>query len=134
QPLPLEINMRQLDMNNPADYIFQFEVGMKPEFALADLSKAPTVRYKVPVTDEMINTEIERLQNRHGNMKDQDTVNSEEDVLNVLFTQVDENGNEKEDGIKKDNSLLVKYFNEDFRKNLLGKTLNDFVIVDLDSA
>src|SRR5882724_11829406 len=34
QPLPLEIDMRQLDMNNPADYVFHFEVGMKPEFKL----------------------------------------------------------------------------------------------------
>jgi trigger factor len=126
--------MRQLDMNNPTEYIFQFEVGMKPEFVLADLAKAKVIRYKVPVTDEMIDTEIERLQNRHGNMKDLDIVNSEDDVLNVLFTEVDENGNETEGGIKKDNSLLVKYFKEDFRKNLIGKTINDYVLVDLNTA
>src|SRR5204863_8527177 len=36
QPLPVEIDMRQLDMNNPTEYIFQFEVGMKPEFALPE--------------------------------------------------------------------------------------------------
>ncbi len=134
QPLPMEIDMRQLDMNHPADYIFQFEVGMKPEFVLADLATAKTTRYKVQVTEEMINTEIERLQNRHGNMKDLETVNSEEDVLNILFTQADENGNETEGGIKKDNSLLVKYFKEDFRGNFIGKAVNDFVIADLDTA
>jgi trigger factor len=139
QPLPLEIDMRQLDMNNPADYIFQFEVGMKPEFALADLAKAKTTRYKVHVTDEMIKTEIERLQNRHGNMKDLEAVNSEEDILNVVFIQTDENGNETEVGSdsyrdKKDNSLLVKYFKEDFRTNFIGKAVNDFVIADLNTA
>ena len=32
------------------------------------------------------------------------------------------------DGIKKDNSLLVKYFTEAFRNNLMGKTKNDFII------
>src|SRR4029078_12777247 len=47
QPLPLEINMQQLDMNNPADYVFHFEVGMKPEFELADLPNAKITRYKV---------------------------------------------------------------------------------------
>ena len=80
----------------------------------------------------MINNEITRLQNRYGNMKDEDTVNTEENVLNVIFTEVDENGNEIEDGIKKDNSLLVKYFKEDFRSNLIGKVINDYVIVQLD--
>lgn len=134
QPLPLEVDLHQLDMNNPADYIFHFEVGMKPEFDLADLSKAKTTQYKVTVTDDMINNEIERLQNRYGNMKDLDTVDSEENVLNVIFTQADENGNDTDGGIKKDNSLLVKYFKESFRGNLMGKTINDYIIVTLDEA
>ena len=134
QPLPLETDIRQLDVNNPADYTFHFEVGMKPEFQLPDLAKAKITRYVVTVTDEMINNEIARLQNRYGNMKDQDTVTTEENVLNVLFTEVDENGNEIESGIKKDNSLLVKYFKEDFRSNLMGKVTNDYVIVQLDKA
>ena len=134
QPLPVEMDIRQLDVNNPADYTFHFEIGMKPEFDLADLSKAKMTRYKVNITDEMINNEITRLQNRYGNMKDQDTVDSDENVLNVIFTEVDENGNDSEGGIKKDNSLIVKYFKEDFRSNLMGKTINDFVIAQLDKA
>jgi trigger factor len=128
------MDIRQLDVNNPADYTFHFEIGMKPDFALADLAKAKMTRYKVKITDDMINAEITRLQNRYGNMKDQDTVDSEENVLNILFAEVDENGNEIEGGIKKDNSLLVKYFKEEFRSHLLGKTINDYVIGQLDKA
>jgi trigger factor len=134
QPLPVEMDIRQLDVNNPTDYTFHFEIGMKPEFQLADLSKAKTTRYKVKITDEMINNEITRLQNRYGNMKDEHTVNTEENVLNVTFTEVDENANEIEGGIKKDNSLLVKYFKEEFRSDLMGKTINDYVITQLDNA
>ncbi len=134
QPLPVEMDIRQLDMNNPADYTFHFEIGMKPEFILADLSMAKLTRYKVKITDEMINNEITRLQNRYGNMKDENIVNNEENVLNVIFTEADENGNDVEGGIKKDNSLLVKYFKEEFRSNLIGKTINDYVITELDKA
>jgi trigger factor len=134
QPLPVEMDIRQLDVNNPADYTFHFEIGMKPDFALADLSKANTIRYKVKITDEMINNEITRLQNRYGNMKDENTVNTEENVLNVIFSEVDENANEMEGGIKKDNSLLVKYFKESFRGNLIGKTINDYIVTQLDKA
>lgn len=134
QPLPLEADIRQLDVNNPADYTFHFEVGMKPEFELPDLGTTAITRYNVTVTDEMINSEIARLQNRYGNMKDQDSVTTEENVLNVLFSETDENAAEMESGTKKDNSLLVKYFKEDFRSNLMGKVLNDFVIVQLDKA
>jgi trigger factor len=134
QPLPLETDMRQLDVNNPDDYTFHFEVGMKPEFALPDLAKAKITEYKVIVTDDMINSEIARLQNRYGNMKDEATIASDENVLNVLFTEVNESAGELEGATKKENSILVKYFKEDFRKNLIGKVVNDYVIVQLDNA
>ena len=40
QPLPLETDLHQLDVNNPIDYSFHFEIGMKPEFNLPDLGTA----------------------------------------------------------------------------------------------
>jgi trigger factor len=131
QPLPDELNLRQLDVNSPADYHFSFEIGLKPDFKLPDLAAAHTTRYKVKVTDEMINNEIARLQNRYGNMKDEETVTTEENVLNVAFSEVDENGNNLPEGTTKDNSLLVKYFAEAIRKDLLGKAKNDFIIIKL---
>lgn len=136
QPLPLETDIRQLDMNNPADYTFHFEVGMKPDFKLPDLGKAKTTKYNVTVTEEMIDSEVTRLQNRYGNMLDKEAVDSEENVLNVLFTETDEEGNEKAESnlAKKDNSLLVKYFSEDFRKNIIGKKVGDNFNVQLKSA
>ena len=134
QPLPLETDIRQLDVNNPADYTFHFEVGMKPEFQLPDLGAAKITEYKVEVTDEMINNEITRLQNRYGNMQDVDSVTTEENVLNVIFSEVDDSGHDLENGIKKDNSLLLKYFKESFRSNLVGKVTNDYVVVQLGDA
>ena len=134
QPLPLETDIRQLDMNNPADYTFHFEVGMKPEFSLADLEKAKIIRHKITVTDEMIESEVTRLQNRYGNMLDKEAVDSDENVLNVVFSESDKEGNEKEDGIKKDNSLLVKYFSEKFRSDLTGKKAGDKILLQLNDA
>jgi trigger factor len=133
QPLPLETDIRQLDVNNPDDYTFHFEVGMKPGFNLPDLEKAPITEYKVIATDEMINNEIARLQNRYGNMKDEESVTTDENVLNVIFSEVDDNASQSV-GTQKENSLLLKYFKEDFRSNLMGKVINDYVIVQLDKA
>jgi len=134
QPLPLESDFRQLDVNNPVDYTFHFEIGMKPEFQLPDLAKAKTTRYVVTITDEMIDSEITRLQNRYGNMKDQEIVSSEEDVLNLNFIETDAAGAEVEGGIKKDNSILVKYFSEGFRNKWMGKKTEDAEVVQLKTA
>lgn len=134
QPLPLEMNISQLDMNAPADYVFSFEVGMKPDFSLPDLSKAKITRYVVDVTDEMVQNEVERLQNRHGNMVDKEVVENDENVVNVLFTEADASGKPVEGGIKKDNSLLVKYFAAGTRPQLTGKKTGDSITVQLKSA
>lgn len=134
QPLPLETDIRQLDVNNPADYEFHFEIGMKPDFNMADLSKAKITRYVVTITDEMLDNEVTRLQNRYGNMTDKEVAETEENVLNVVFTETDAAGNEVEAGIKKDNSLLVKYFAEAYRKNLIGKKAGDSFNVQLTTA
>jgi trigger factor len=82
----------------------------------------------------MINNEIARLQNRYGNMKEEDAVNSDDNVLNVTFMEVDENGNNVEGGTQKDNSLLAKYFAENIRKDLMGKVKNDYIITKLKTA
>jgi len=131
QPLPDEVNLRQLDVNTPTDYHFSFEIGLKPDFKIADLGGVKITRYKVQVTDGMINNEIARLQNRYGNMKDEETINSDENVLNVVFTETDENGNDVPGGITKDNSLLVKYFAESIRHDLMGKAKNNYIIIKL---
>lgn len=134
QPIPLEMDIQQLDMNNPVDYTFHFEVGMKPTVELTGLAKAKITRYVVDVTDEMVDNEITRLQNRYGNMTEPEEVSTEENVLNVNFAEADEKGNLVEGGITKDNSLLVKYFSADLRKSLMGKKKDDKFTLQLKSA
>ncbi len=133
QPLPLDNDARSLDMNNPADYQFAFEIGLKPAFEI-DAKKINVTRYKVDVTDSMIQEEVDRLQVRNGKMTEPEAVTSDENVLNVKFIETDAEGNEVEGGISKDNSLLVKYFSESFRKNFTGKKNDDEVVLQLDKA
>src|SRR3982751_3853265 len=75
QPLPLPDNdSSKLDMNQPAEYQFAFEVGLKPEFTIPDLGAAQLTLYKVEVTDDMVNAEIERMQDRGGKIADQESI------------------------------------------------------------
>jgi trigger factor len=133
QPLPLDNDARALDMNDPRDYVFAFEIGLKPSFEI-DLKSLHAIRYKVIVTDEMINEELARLQTRHGKLSEPEVADNEENVLNVKFIETDAAGNEVEAGITKDNSLLIKYFAEGFRKNLLGKKKDDSIVLQLKDA
>src|SRR3977135_781815 len=83
QPLPLpENDARQIDMGKPDDYSFAFEVGLKPTFNLTDLGQARLTRYKVEVTEAMIDEEVERLQTRNGKMTEPEVVAGDENVQN----------------------------------------------------
>ncbi|HMI60532.1 MAG TPA: trigger factor [Puia sp.] len=135
QPLPLpENDARQIDINNPADYSFAFEVGLKPAFNLADLGSAKLTRLKVEVTPEMIDEEVDRQRTRNGKMTEPEVVGSDENVLNLQFTETDAAGQPVEGGIQKDNSLLVKYFNEATRPKWMGLKKGDFIVLQPSQA
>ena len=134
QPLPMENDLRSLDMNHPGEYDFPFEIGLKPEVTLDVLNNAKPVFHKVKTTPEMVNEEVEKLVTKHGTMNDAETVTSAENVLNVLFEESDSEGNVVAEGISKDNSILLKYFSEEYQQKLQDKKVNDFIILQLKDA
>jgi trigger factor len=133
QPLPLDAKIANLDVNAPGNYDFAFEIGLKPAFQL-NIKDIKVKRYQVKVTDEMIQNEVDRIQTRNGKMTDPEVVESEENVINLTFTETDKDGVDVEGGITKDNSLLIKYFAEKTRKQLMGKKKEDTLVVQLKKA
>lgn len=137
QPLPTEDNattLDGLDFNQPGDYTFSFEMGLQPEIVPANLATATIKRRRVLATEDMVNEELERMQNRYGNLKEPETVDNDENVLNLTFTEIDAAGNTVEGGITKDNSLLVKYFAEAIRPQLNGLKKGDTLDIVLGEA
>jgi trigger factor len=133
QPLPMEKDAPSLDMNQASDYVFNFEIGLKPNPGI-DLKNIQATRYEIEVTPEMIQEEVERLRSRFGKVVDKESVDSEEDILTLTFTQSDASGTPLEDAGSKDNSLLVKYFAEGLREELMGKKPGDSLVIQLAGA
>lgn len=132
QPISTDADTARLNMNAPEEYAFQFEIGLKPEFEVTPLrGDTELIKYTVSVTDEMVNEEVDRLQMKGGKMTDQETITSEENVINVMFDECDAAGNVIEGGIRKDNSLLVKYFSPALQKELMGKKQDDSIVFQL---
>lgn len=134
QPLPLESDLRKMDMNRPEEYDFPFEIGLKPEISLEALSSAKPTFFKVKATPEMVEEEVEKLVTKNGDLKDVDTISAPENVLNVLFEESDADGNVVEGGISKDNSILLKYFSEEYQQKLQDKKVGDSIVLQLKDA
>ena len=134
QPLPMEADFSQVDYKNPTPYTFNFEIGLKPAISLPAIDALPIKAYNIDITEEMINEEVERLLNRYGNMKDKETVDSVEDIVNVNFEEIDAVGKEIEGGVIKDNSLLVKYFTQKVQNELMGKKADTSIDITIGEA
>ncbi|MBS1510735.1 MAG: trigger factor [Bacteroidetes bacterium] len=134
QPLPLPSDVNQLDINNPGEYEFGFEMGLKPDYTLADVSKANVTLHKVVATDDMVEEEVNRMQIKGGKMTEPETINNEENVLNILFKESDKDGNIIEGGVTKENSVILKYFTAAVQKKLQDKNVGDVVTVQLSKA
>ena len=131
QPLALNADIDKMDINNPSDYEFGFEIGLKPAFEIVSLNNANVTLHKVAVTDEMVQDEVNRMQIKGGNMTEPETIDNDENVLNILFTESDKNGNAVEGGIVKENSVLLKYFSPAIKKDLLGKKKDNSIVFQL---
>ena len=134
QPLPLQNDMRSMDVNNPADFEFGFEMGLKPEYMLAEIAKAKVTLHKVEATDAMVEEEINRMQIKGGNMTEPEMVDNDENVLNILFTEADKDGAVVEGGVTKENSVILKYLSAATQKKFMGKKVTETVTVQLSKA
>lgn len=134
QPLPLTSDLAKMDINNPADYEFGFEMGLKPNYTIIDIAKAKVTLHKVVATDTMVDEEISRMQIKGGKMTEPETVDNEENVLNILFTESDKDGTAVEGGASKENSVILKYFTSATQKKFMGKKVGDVVTVQLSKA
>jgi trigger factor len=134
QPLPLANDLRNMDMNNPGDFEFGFEIGLKPEYTMADIAKAKVTLHKVAATDAMVDEEISRMQVKGGKMTEPETVDNDENVLNILFTEADKDGVVVEGGVSKENSVILKYLTAATQKKFMGKKIGETVTVQLSKA
>ncbi len=134
QPLPLTSDLAKMDINNPADYEFGFEMGLKPDYTITDIAKAKVTLHKVVATDTMVDEEISRMQIKGGKMTEPETIDNEENVLNILFTESDKDGNVVEGGASKENSVILKYLTAATQKKFMGKKVGDVVTVQLSKA
>ena len=132
-PIPVFSRFDQVDVTNLKDYSLDFEVGLKPTIEIKP-EDIKVTRYTIEVTDDLINSQINRLQEQFGEQIEKEEVSSDEDLLNVIFDEIDAEGSVLEEGISKATSINVKYFTEEKRKALIGLKVDGFIDTSLVDA
>ena len=126
--LPNEAPVK-LDMNTPADVDFAFEVGLKPDFEIPAIKdKTKLSRYKISVSDKMLEDEIERIKRRYGKVEDQVAVVGKDDILYTSYEACDADGTVSAEAQKADDTSTLEKMPAKLQEMLMGKKANDTVV------
>lgn len=125
---PVAQSDNSFDINN-TEFTFKFKVGEAPEIDNHVSKDLHVPYYKIIVTDEMVNEQIDGLRKRFGHQ-----VPGEETEPNAVIkgqiTELNEDGSVKEGGIVVENGIVapIHFKNEDQKKLFEAKKVGDRVV------
>ena len=106
EPLPSKDEQKEINWDYDKDFEFAFDVGLSPEFEVKMSGHDKIPYYTIKVDDELIDNQTESYQKRMGEFKEVDEVTEKTEMLTATLTELDEEGNPKEDGVQKTDATL----------------------------
>lgn len=128
EPLPAE-TQEQIDLEKPAPYTFVFDIAVAPEFEIT-LTDKDTIGYDVvTVDDKAVDNRIQAYASRGGSYDKVDEYRKG-DMLRGDLTELDADGNAKEDGITVEGTVMMpEYIKVDEQRALFDGAKKDAVVV-----
>jgi len=135
EPLPNEEQQKSIDWDNDTTFEFVFDLGFAPEVKVSLDKRSKFTSYKVAVSDEMLNQQIEAYTNRFGETQNSDVVEAK-GTLRGNIAQLDADGNLKEGGASAEMALIsIDIIKDEEIKNLfVGKKVDEEVVFDIKKA
>jgi len=128
-PLPSQEVKPIADFQNPADMEFTYDLGLAPKIDLDLGSKFEFDYFKIEATDKDIESSLENITKRSGEMVEHDTI-ADSDLVKVQWVELNEDGSIKAGGVLHSSSIAIDKLEGDVRKNMIGKKLAESLTVD----
>jgi trigger factor len=131
EPLPNEELQKEINWNTDENFEFAFDIAVAPEINISIDEKNEFDYYTIAVTDEMVQKQIEIAEMQLGTNVPDDEVKDNSSVRGD-FVQLDENGEEVEDGIQPKEVLIAidRLKDEEIKTEFIGKKKDDVLIFD----
>ena len=115
EPLPNEEQNQKVDLEFDSTFTFVFDVALAPELDTKMTAKNKVTYYRVKVTDDMVNNQVNNYADRYGTYQDADEVQEND----IVRGNIKEN---KEDGISKEDAVIYPRYmkDEEIKKQFLG--------------
>ena len=131
EPLGNEEQQKPIDWDKDENFEFAFDIALAPEIEVPLDEEDKINYYKIKVSDEMIDEQVEMIKSQLGENKEVEEV-KEKGTMRGDFVQLDDEGNEMEDGIHPEGVLLAVDLikDKDIQKEFIGKKKGDTVVFD----
>ena len=117
-PMPLSDN--EIDWKNNSDFIFEYEVGLAPEFDVKISKKDKLDFYKIEADKKLVDNYCNDIAKRYGKMSNP-SKSIAGDLVYCLIQQLDSNGNIDSSGISNEATVSIDTINEKkYQKMFIG--------------
>jgi trigger factor len=129
-PLPTDSEGAGGNWDEPADFSFEYEIGLAPEFKISLDPAKKYIRYKVVLDEAFIDERVKDLARRYGKLSDPE-VSEDGDLLLGTFIQLDENDQILAGGIFNDSTVTIETVTDaDTKAKLIGLKIGNEVVVN----
>ena len=131
EPLPNEDLQKTINWDTDENFEFVFDIAIAPEINIALDKSGEHDYYTISVSDKMIAEQVDLATSQMGQNVPDDEVKDDSSVRGD-FVQLDENGEEVENGIQPNGVLLAVDMMKDdeTKKSFVGKNINDLLVFD----
>jgi len=131
EPLPNEEQQKSINWETDENFEFTFDIALAPEVKIS-LDKQTEIKYyKINVSDEMINQQVEMTQSQLGQNLPDDVI-SDSSSVRGNFIQLNDAGEEIENGIRPNGVLIAidMIKDEEIKSSFIGKKKDDVIVFD----
>lgn len=122
------IQPNEEDLETGKDFTFTFHIALAPEFNIPMDKTVKLPYYTIEATEKAIKDYDEQLRRSYGKMESVEVVGSEDAVFGTLI-ELDEAGNPKEGGFRRENLMLLPstFKSEEEKAKFIGASNNSVI-------
>ncbi len=131
EPLPNEEKQKSISWETDENFEFVFDIALAPEINITPGKQIEIKYYKIAVSDEMIDQQVEMAQSQLGQNLPDDKITDRSSVRGN-FVQLNEAGEELENGTRANEVLIAIDMMKDeaVKNSFIGKTTGEVIVFD----
>ena len=131
---PMPIDETPIEWGDTEDFIFQYEVGLAPEFDVKITAKDKLNYYKIKADTKLVDGYCTDIAKRYGKMSNPE-VSVEGDLIFCAISQLDVDGNVMSNGISNEATVSMEYIADaKIKKQFVGVKKDDVLKINVMKA